>query len=177
MKYVIVGHDVQEDQMRMLHGIYHNRKDADAACVRSRHSEITPARYRYDVVEVHEKEMQLFRAYPADTRIQAMANVADATLTVFTSGKEPQEVRFTNVPMEHVLAAMSTLNGDNVDADAVQHNGHNTPAPRTEDFTRSELFKDSAEHDYIAIPCEECGALIMVAFTERHMTWHNKLLP
>ena len=52
------------------------------------------------------------------------------------------------------------------------------PAPRTEDYTVKELFPDGAYMHplaYGAYFCAECGGL--VGDLERHVSWHNKLLP
>ena len=49
--------------------------------------------------------------------------------------------------------------------------------PRTEDFTIKELLpiENYLTLDYGAYFCNECGSL--VNDMEKHVTWHNKLLP
>ena len=53
------------------------------------------------------------------------------------------------------------------------------PAPRTEDWTVSELFgaQEGSETNYgtYVYSCFECGAVI--DSRAKHLTWHNKLLP
>ena len=52
------------------------------------------------------------------------------------------------------------------------------PTPRTEDWTVEELFPNSEPTDMWQA-CYECAATIIgnPIFMEKHVAWHNKLLP
>ena len=132
----------------------------------------------------------MFRSLPANPVIQAKALVTDVTLTRWGARQEGDEtIRFTNIPMERVHAAIAVLNDDAPTtvaqpyADIATRNLEaireaskvEIKRTRTEDFTVGELFPDGAitSTSY----CTECGSHIIPNKRERHTTWHNKLLP
>ena len=123
---------------------------------------------------------------------QAGGDGDNADLVTLLVGLAGEPVRFTNVPMHRVHAAIAVLNGDTdtttpeqSHANAVAH-GHatgimnyaDTDSMRTKDFNSRELFGNQIgeERNGKTIKeCLECGALVTAH--GRHTTWHNKTLP
>lgn len=138
----------------MLHGIYHNRLDANTSRNRIEYSEINRDRYHYTVVEIAPREVQLFQVTE-----QTTTHGGSVIMEILNHDTERHtDVKFTNVPMERIHAAIALLNDE----------------PRTGDFTRTELFTDG---DMTSLSCQECGALCTIEGQETHVSWHNKLLP
>lgn len=48
--------------------------------------------------------------------------------------------------------------------------------PERADFTTDELFP-KVGGGYMTQTCQECGSLVNVPYHEKHVSWHNKLLP
>lgn len=121
-----------------------------------------------------------------ETRITS-DNADIVSLLIGLSGKP---IRFTNVPMERVHAAIALLNDEPqrltpygkmlLNASWAARNQDNpAKSSRVEDFTTEELFPRvdkplNVDGDPCGI-CRECGAI--VSNPVKHVSWHNKTLP
>lgn len=97
-----------------------------------------------------------------------------------------REIRFTNVPMHRIHAAIALLNGDtetaaNTMQAQLERNlkaiRDESVAPGTKEFTVAELFPYkplNVDGDPCSI-CRECGSI--VSNPGAHTRWHNKTLP
>jgi len=129
-------------------------------------------------------------------------NAQHVVVDIASAGGKRQIVRFTNVPMHHVHAAIALLNDDGQDAlpagyESLAHKlaanklygdvaNQENPlkkfyppyvAEGTKEFTMLELFPD-VEKFKPRECCVECGAFVPYEQERQtHVTWHNKTLP
>jgi len=122
---------------------------------------------------------------------QAGGDGDNADIVTLVIGLAGTAVRFTNVPVHRVHAAIALLNGD-TDFGTLERGNITAAKPGefsrydsevrrwdripegTKEFTAAELFKPAILRQS-GYACSECGA--MVAALDTHVTWHNKTLP